>query len=103
MIALACARGGDVAGGSAALFWQFVDAVWIVLFAAFYLAPAVPTPAAVALGVVAAAGFAAVVFFAMNLRREPRAVKVIFMVPLALPIVFVVALVADAIGRGARP
>ena len=103
VIALACARSDDVAAGSPALFWQFVDAVWIVLFTAFYLAPAVPTPAAIALGVAAAAGFGAVVFFAMNLRREPRAVKVVFMVPLALPVVFVVALVADALGRGVRP
>jgi heme/copper-type cytochrome/quinol oxidase subunit 3 len=103
VIALGCARRADIASGSPALFWQFVDALWIVLFAAFYLAPAVPTPAAIALGVAAAAGFAAVVFFAMNLRREPRAVKVVFMVPLALPIAFIVALVADAIGRGVRP
>lgn len=103
VIALACARGNNVAAGSPALFWQFVDAVWIILFAAFYLAPAVPTPAAVALGVAAAAGFAAVVFFAMNLRREPRTVKVVFMVPLALPIAFVVALVADSVGHGLRP
>jgi len=103
VVALACVRRGDVAAGSPALFWQFVDAVWIVLFTVFYLAPAVPTPAAVALGVAAAAGFAAVVFFAMNLRREPRAVKVVFMVPLALPIAFIVALVADAVGRGVRP
>ena len=103
LIALACARRDEIAAGSPALFWQFVDAVWIVLFTAFYLAPAVPTPAAIALGVAAAGGFAAVVFFAMNLRREPRAVKVVFMVPLALPLAFVVALVADALGRGVRP
>jgi hypothetical protein len=30
-------------------------------------------------------------------------VKVVFMLPLALPVVFVVALVADALGRGIRP
>ena len=89
--------------GAAPLFWQFVDAVWIVLFTAFYLAPAVSTPVAVVLGVAAAAGFAAVVVFAMNLRKEPRAVKVVFVVPLALPILFVVALVADALTRGPRP
>lgn len=88
---------------AAALFWQFVDAVWILLFTAFYLAPAVPTAVAVVLGVVAAAGFAAVVVFAMNLRKEPRAVKVVFVLPLALPVLFVVALVADALVRGARP
>ena len=88
---------------SAALFWQFVDAVWIVLFATFYLAPVVPTSGAVALLAAAAAGFAAIVFFPMNLRREPRAVKVIFVLPLVLPILFTVALVADAAGRGIRP
>jgi hypothetical protein len=57
----------------------------------------------VVLGAAAAAGFAAVVAFAMNLRKEPRAVKVVFVVPLALPILFVVALVADALTRGPRP
>jgi heme/copper-type cytochrome/quinol oxidase subunit 3 len=88
---------------SAALFWQFVDAVWIVLFTVFYLAPRVPAPAAIALGVAAAGGFAAVVFFAMNLRGEPRAVKVVFVVPLVLPILFTVALVADAATAGIRP
>jgi len=88
---------------AAALFWQFVDAVWVVLFTAFYLAPAVPTAAAVALGLAAAAGFAAIVFFPMNLRGEPRAVKVVFVLPLVLPIVFTVALVADAATRGIRP
>lgn len=99
LLALALARRSS----AAALFWQFVDAMWIVLFTAFYLAPAVSTPIAVALGVAAAAGFAAVVVFAMNLRGEPRAVKVVFVLPLALPILFVVALVADALTRGVRP
>ena len=88
---------------AAALFWQFVDAVWIVLVTALYFAPALPTPAAAALGAVAAAGFAAVVFFAMNVRREPPAVKVVFVLPLVLPVAFVVALVADALGHGVRP
>jgi heme/copper-type cytochrome/quinol oxidase subunit 3 len=88
---------------AAALFWQFVDAVWVVLFTAFYLAPAVPTAAAIALGVVAAAGFAAIVFFPMNLRGESRAVKVVFVLPLVLPILFTVAVVADAATRGIRP
>ncbi|HEX8950357.1 MAG TPA: cytochrome c oxidase subunit 3, partial [Polyangia bacterium] len=37
LVALAVARRSP--GGAAALFWQFVDAVWIVLFTAFYLAP----------------------------------------------------------------
>jgi hypothetical protein len=77
--------------------------VWILLFAVYYQVPAVPTPAAIGLGAAAAVGFAAVVVFALNLRREPRAVKVVFMVPLALPIAFIVALVADAVGRGVRP
>jgi heme/copper-type cytochrome/quinol oxidase subunit 3 len=88
---------------AAALFWQFVDAVWVVLFTAFYLAPAVPLPAAIALAVAAAAGFAAIVFFPMNLRGEPRAVKVVFVLPLVLPILFTVAVVADAATRGIRP
>jgi len=89
--------------GAAALFWQFVDAVWVVLFAVFYLGPALPTAAAIALGFAAAAGFAAIVFFPMNLRGEPRAVKVVFVLPLVLPILFTVALVADAATRGIRP
>lgn len=99
VIALAAARRSS----AAALFWQFVDAVWIVLFTAFYLAPAVSLPVAVALGFAAAAGFAAVVLYAMNLRKEPRAVRVVFVLPLALPVLFIVALVADALTRGARP
>lgn len=103
LIALLCVRRGTRAAASAALFWQFVDAVWIVLFTAFYLAPAVSTAAAAALGVAAAAAFAALVFFAMSLRREPRAVKVVFVLPLALPISFVVSVVADAVDRGLRP
>jgi cytochrome c oxidase subunit 3 len=86
-----------------ALLWQFVDAVWLVLFTAFYLAPAVRAPVAALLALAAAAGFGAVVFFAMNLRRESRAVKVGFMVPLALPILYTVALVADALAPGLRP
>jgi cytochrome c oxidase subunit 3 len=98
-IALAVARRSP----AAALFWQFVDAVWLVLFAAFYLAPALHAPAAAAIGVAAAAGFATFVLFAMNLRGERRAVKVGFVLPLALPILYTVALVADALGRGLRP
>jgi heme/copper-type cytochrome/quinol oxidase subunit 3 len=102
IVVLALARRGP-AQGAAALFWQFVDAVWIVLFVSFYLGPAVPAAAAVALGVAAAAGFAAIVFFAMNLRGEGRAVRVIFVLPLALPVGYTVALVADAIHKGIRP
>jgi len=102
LVALAVAR-RSASRAAAALFWQFVDAIWILLFTAFYLAPAVSTPVAIALGVAAAAGFAAVVAFPMKLRAEPRAVKVVFVLPLALPILFTVALVADAIVRGARP
>lgn len=102
LVALAIARRPSP-GGAAALFWQFVDAVWIVLFTAFYLAPAFGMIAAAVLGVVAAGGFLAVVFFAMNLRAERRAVKVMFVLPLALPILFIVALVADALHRGIRP
>jgi heme/copper-type cytochrome/quinol oxidase subunit 3 len=103
VVALAVVPRTSSAFASTALFWQFVDAVWIVLFAAFYLVPRVPTIAGVAIGVAAAAGFAAVVFFAMNLRREPRAVRVVFVLPLALPVSFIVALVADALARGMRP
>lgn len=99
LIALAVAR----KSAAAALFWQFVDAVWIVLFTAFYLAPRVGMLAASALGVAAACGFFAIVFFAMNLRRERRAVKVMFVLPLAFPVLFVVALVADALQKGIRP
>jgi len=102
LVALAAARGSSPSG-AVALFWQFVDAVWIVLFTAFYLAPAASTALAIVLGVVAAAGFAAVVAFPMKLRSERRAVKVVFVLPLALPILFIVALVADALTRGARP
>lgn len=99
LIVLAVARRSP----GAALFWQFVDAVWVVLFTAFYLGPAVGTAGAVALGVAAACGFFAIVFFAMNLRREQRAVKLMFVLPLAFPVLFVVALVADALAKGLRP
>lgn len=85
------------------LFWQFVDAVWIVLFTVFYLAPRAHGVAVVALAVGAAAGFGALVAFAMNLRSEPRAVKVIFVLPFAFPVLFTVALVADALAKGIRP
>ena len=103
VVAAAIALAARPRSPAAALLWQFVDAVWLVLFTAFYLAPAVRAPAAVALGVAAAAGFGAIIFFAMNLRGEARAVKVVFVLPLALPIVYTVALVADALGRGVRP
>lgn len=86
-----------------ALFWQFVDAVWIVLFTVLYLLPRAHGVAVVALAAGAAAGFGAVVAFAMNLRSESRAVKVIFVLPLVLPISFTVALVADALAKGIRP
>ena len=102
LVALALARRAS-ARAAAALFWQFVDAVWILLFTAFYLGPAVSPAVAVGLGVVAAAGFAVVVALPMKLRDEPRAVKVVFVLPLTLPLLFTVALVADAIVRGARP
>jgi cytochrome c oxidase subunit III len=88
---------------SVALFWQFVDAVWIVLFAVFYLLPRAHGFVVVAVAIGAAAGFAAAIAFAMNLRSEPRAVKVMFVVPFAFPILFTVALVADALRRGIRP
>ena len=99
---VAIARRGE-APRLVALFWQFLDAVWIVLFVLFYLAPRAHGVGLVALGLAAAAGFAAVVAFPMRLRREPRAVKLVFMLPLALPILFTVALVADALQQGIRP
>lgn len=86
-----------------ALLWQFVDAVWIVLFSVFYLAPRLQGVALVGLGLAAALGFAAVIALPMDLRREPLAVKVIFVLPLLLPILFTVALVADALVPGLRP
>jgi heme/copper-type cytochrome/quinol oxidase subunit 3 len=86
-----------------ALFWQFVDAVWVVLFAVFYLAPRTHGVAVVALACGAAAGFVALIAFAMNLRGEARAVKVMFVLPFAFPILFTVALVADAMIKGIRP
>jgi heme/copper-type cytochrome/quinol oxidase subunit 3 len=89
---------------SVALFWQFVDAVWIVLFAVFYVGPAVRAPTVlVAVAVAAVAGFAAVVAVPMNLRKERRAVRVMFVLPLALPILYLVALVADTLAGGIRP
>jgi hypothetical protein len=53
--------------------------------------------------VLAAAGFFGVVAFHMNLREEPRAVRVGFVLPLVFPVLFVAVLVADAMSRGIRP
>jgi len=86
-----------------ALFWQLVDALWIVIFAVLYVVPRVPTAAAWALALVALAGFAVVVAWPMNLRGESRAVKVIFVLPFVLPALYLVALVADASAKGVRP
>lgn len=58
---------------------------------------------AVALGALALANFGGVVAFHMNLRREPRALRLLFVLPLVLPALFAVALVADAAGHGVRP
>lgn len=87
----------------AALFWQLVDALWIVIFAVLYLVPRVDGAVAWTLALGALAGFALVVVWPMNLRREPRAVKVIFVSPLVLSAIYFVALVADASHKGVRP
>lgn len=103
LIALAfAARRRDILP-QAALFWQLVDALWIVIFAALYLVPRLHGPVAWALALASLVGFALVVALPMNLRREPRAVKVIFVVPLILPALYFVALVADASVKGVRP
>jgi hypothetical protein len=57
----------------------------------------------VGLGALAVACFAGVIAFQMNLRSESRAVKLIFLLPLVLPLFFAVAVVADAIHPGVRP
>ena len=56
-----------------------------------------------ALGVLALANFAGVVAFHMNLRHERRPLRLLFVLPLALPALFAVTLVADAIAHGVRP
>ena len=60
-------------------------------------------PAQLALGALAAAGFGGVVAFHMDLRSEPRWVRILFAVPLAFAVLFAVSLVADAWSRGLRP
>lgn len=88
---------------SAALFWQLVDALWIVIVAVLYVVPRVHGAAAWAIAFAALAGFALVVALPMNLRGESRTVKVIFVLPFVLPAIFLVALVADAAAPGLRP
>jgi hypothetical protein len=61
------------------------------------------TLTAVMLGLLAAAGFAGVVGFHMNLRTEPRWLRTCFASSLVLPVLYAVALVADAWTRGLRP
>jgi hypothetical protein len=55
------------------------------------------------LGALAVANSAGVVAFHMNLRREPRATRLVFVAPLILPLLFAVAVVADAAQQGIRP
>ena len=71
-----------------------------LLLRAAHLPRALTLAALVAL---AAAAFSCVVFFHMNLRAEPRAVKVVIVLPLVLSLVFVALLVADALVAGIRP
>jgi uncharacterized membrane protein len=61
------------------------------------------TLTALMLGLLAAAGFAGVVGFHMNLRTEPRWLRSCFAASFVLPVLYVVALVADAWMRGLRP
>lgn len=56
-----------------------------------------------ALLALAAAGFAGVVAFHMNLRAAPRGLKVLFVAPMFFPVVFAVALLLEAWARGVRP
>jgi cytochrome c oxidase subunit III len=86
-----------------ALFWQLVDALWIVIFTILYLVPRVPGAVAWVLAAASLGGFALVVVWPMNLRTESRTVKVIFVLPLVLPALYMVALVADAATTGVRP
>lgn len=60
-------------------------------------------PTLVALGALALVGFAGVVGLHMNLRAEPRALKLLFVLPLVYPVLFAVAVVAEAFHRGLRP
>lgn len=62
-----------------------------------------PRLTALLVGALALANFAGVVAFHMNLRAEPRRLKWLFVVPLAFPALFAVALVADAMSHGLRP
>ncbi len=103
LVALAVAARRRTSLPPVALFWQLVDGLWLVIFALLDVVPRVHGAAGWALVAVALAGFAAIVLWPMNLRRETRAVKVIFVLPLALPALFIVAVVADAASHGVRP
>jgi hypothetical protein len=61
------------------------------------------TATCLALGGLALANFGGVVAFHMNLRQAPRPLRLLFVLPLALPALFAVALVAEATGHGVRP
>jgi hypothetical protein len=78
-----------------ALYWQLVDAVWLVLFAAIYLAPLGRPLLAAALVALALAGAGAILIVSMGLRREGWGLRLMALVPLALCVALVVALVLD--------
>jgi hypothetical protein len=67
------------------------------------LAHVSPTVTTLALGALALTNFAGVVAFHMRLRAEPRGTKLLFVLPLLLPLGFAVALVLEALGRGINP
>jgi heme/copper-type cytochrome/quinol oxidase subunit 3 len=103
LVALAWAARHRDALPTVALFWQLVDALWIIIVAILYVVPRAPAGVAWLVGFASLVGFGVVVAWPMNLRRESRAVKVIFVLPLVLPALYLVALVADAAANGVRP
>jgi cytochrome c oxidase subunit III len=78
-----------------ALYWQLVDAVWLVLFAAIYLAPLGRPLLAAAVVALALAGQGAILVVSMGLRREGWGLRLMALVPLALCVALVVAMVLD--------
>jgi heme/copper-type cytochrome/quinol oxidase subunit 3 len=109
LLVLLAARLG--AGGAAlrgrlevvALYWQLVDAVWLVLFAAIYLAPAGRPLLAAAVVALALAGLGAILVVSMGLRREGWGLRLMALVPLVLCVALVVALVLDTQHRAQVP
>jgi len=55
------------------------------------------------LGALAVATFAVIVAYHMNLRSESRALQLMFVLPLTLPTLYAVALVAEALHPAIRP